>query len=191
VNVALYSRVSTTEQETQLQTDEIRAFVAARGWTVVAQETDNASGAKDKRPGLDRVMKLAKARKIDVVVVQSLDRFARSLKHLVTALDELHELRVQFVSTSEGFDLTTASGRAMYGMIGVMAEFERAMIRERVTTGLAKARREGKTLGRPGVKPDAKKLEHLVQARVSERAMAKALGCSRTAVRTAIRALNL
>lgn len=189
MKAAVYARVSTTDQDTARQLDEMRTYAKARKWTVVAEETDKLSGSKTERPGLEKIMSLARSRKIDVVVVQSLDRFGRSLKHLVESLTELDALGVKFVSTSQGFDLTTPSGRAMYGMIAVMAEFERAMIRERILSGLARAKRNGKQLGRKPLALDTRKLAQLRARKVSIWEMSRSLGCSRTAVRTALRAL--
>lgn len=184
---ALYSRVSTTDQNAKRQMDEMRAFVAARKWTVVATETDAMSGAKDRRPGLDRVMAMARARKCDVIVVQALDRFARSIRHFVVTIAELEAVGVAFVSTSQGFDMTTPMGKFAMTILASVAELEREMIRERVRSGMARARREGKQIGRAPKVVELAKLRKLVAAKASIWEMSRELGVSRTAIRTALR----
>lgn len=149
---ALYARVSTLNghQDPEMQLRELREFAGARGWQIIEEFTDRGvSGAKDRRPQLDRLMDAARSRKIDVLVVWKLDRFARSLKHMVTALSELEALGVEFVSLRDHLDLSTPGGRLMFHVISAMAEFERSLIQERVCAGLRNARAKGKTLGRP------------------------------------------
>lgn len=151
MRVALYGRVSTSDkgQDVQMQMHELRQYASNRKWEVIGEYVDEGhSGAKESRPALNRLMADAKARKFDAIVVWKLDRFGRSLKHLVTALAELDAVGVVFVSLKDGFDLTTPGGRAMFGMCAVMAEFERALICERVRAGMAHARAKGKRLGR-------------------------------------------
>jgi len=184
---ALYSRVSTTDQNAKRQVDEMRQFVEARGWRVVAEETDAMSGAKDKRPGLDRVMAMARARKCDVIVVQALDRFTRSIRHFVVTIAELEALGVAFVSTSQGFDSTTPMGKFAMTILASVAELERAMIRERILSGMAKARRDGKRVGRAPKVVELAKLRKLVAANTSIWEMSRQLKCSRTAVRFALK----
>src|SRR5664280_2094887 len=155
VNAALYARVSTKDkgQDPEMQLTELREFAAKRGWQVVGEFVDvGVSGSKDSRPQLDNMMRLAKTRKIDVIAVWKLDRFGRSLRHLVDALAELEALGVAFVSLRDNLDLTTPAGRMMFHVIGAMAEFERELIRERVRAGLAHARSKGQKLGRPRVR---------------------------------------
>ncbi len=152
--VALYARVSTLNghQDPEMQLRELREFAGARGWQIVAEFTDRGvSGSKDRRPQLDRLMDAARSRKIDVLIVWKLDRFARSLKHMVVALSEFESLGVPFVSLRDNLDLTTPSGRLMFHVVSAMAEFERALIQERVRAGLQHARAKGKRLGRPTV----------------------------------------
>jgi len=149
---ALYARVSTGngQQDPEMQLAELRQFAAARGWTVAGEYIDQGvSGSKDRRPQLDRLMTAARQRKIDVILVWKLDRFARSLKHLVCALSDFESLGVQFVALRDNLDLTTPAGRLMTQMIGAFAEFERSLIQERVRAGLRNARAKGKRLGRP------------------------------------------
>jgi DNA invertase Pin-like site-specific DNA recombinase len=148
---ALYARVSTVNhQDPEMQLRELRQFAAARGWQIVEEFTDRGvSGSKDRRPQLDRMMNAARSRQIDVVLCWKLDRFARSLKHMIVAISEFESLGVQFVSLRDNLDLTTPSGRLMFHVVSAMAEFERSLIQERVRAGLQNARAKGKVLGRP------------------------------------------
>jgi DNA invertase Pin-like site-specific DNA recombinase len=147
--VALYGRVSTADQRADLQLDALRALAAQRQWTVHEEYCDAGySGTKDRRPALDRLMADARRGKFGVVAVWRFDRFGRSLRHLVTALDEFRDLGIQFVSTQDAIDTATPSGRMMYGVIAAMSQFEAELIRERTVAGLAAARRRGVRLGR-------------------------------------------
>ena len=148
---AIYARVSTLDQEPENQLAELRRYVAARGWTGVEFVDRGVSGAKDRRPALDRLIRDAKLRKFDILVCWRLDRLGRSLKHLVTLLDELQVLGVAFVSLQEGIDATTPAGKLQMHILAATAEFEKARIAERVRAGLARARTNGKRLGRPYV----------------------------------------
>jgi DNA invertase Pin-like site-specific DNA recombinase len=150
--VALYARVSTLNhgQDPELQLRELRSYAASRGWMVFAEYVDNGvSGTRERRPELDRLMADAHRRRFDAVLIWKLDRFARSLKHLVNALAEFEALGVAFVSLRDNLDLTTPAGRLMFQIIGAMSEFERSLIQERVKAGLAHARSKGVKLGRP------------------------------------------
>src|SRR5271167_3068115 len=154
MNAAIYARVSTNGkgQDPEMQLTELREFVSKRGWQVVGEFVDvGISGSKDHRPQLDAMMRLAKARKVDVIVCWKLDRFGRSLRHLVDALAELQSVGCDFVSLRDNLDLTTPAGRMCFHVIGAMAEFERELIRERVKAGLAHARSKGRVGGRPVV----------------------------------------
>ena len=134
MKVAIYARVSTKNgnQNPELQLTELRDYARARGWQVIGEFVDvGVSGAKESRPQLDALMKLAKARKIDGIIVWKLDRFGRSLKHLVTALDELEALGVAFISLRDSIDLSTPQGKLMLAVIGAMAEFERGSVSRR------------------------------------------------------------
>src|SRR5579863_8536212 len=177
--VCLYARVSSSNghQDPELQLRELRAFAAARGWAVTGEFTDvGVSGSKDRRPKLDLLMAGAKSRAFDILLVWKLDRFARSLKHLVTALAEFDALGVQFVSLRDNLDLTTPSGRLMFYVIGAMAEFERALIQERVRAGLRNARAKGKKLGRPRADVDPTQVEVMRASGSSWREIAEKLG---------------
>src|SRR3954465_2200574 len=152
--VALYLRVSTTGQTVENQKLELEAWAGRAGHEMVAVYADaGISGAKgrDRRPEFDGMLKDAVRRKFDLLAAWSVDRLGRSLPDLVNALKELHEAGVGLFLHQQGLDTTTASGRAMYGMMGVFAEYGRAMIRERVNAGLTRARAQGKALGRPRV----------------------------------------
>jgi DNA invertase Pin-like site-specific DNA recombinase len=162
--VALYARVSTINgvQDPEMQLRELREFAQRRGWEITAEYVDRGvSGSKDRRPSLDQLMAAAKARKFDVMAVWKMDRFARSLKHLVNALAEFEALGIAFVSLRDNLDLTTPSGRLMFQIIGAMAEFERALIQERVRAGLRNAIAKGKRLGRPRHSYPQAKVERL------------------------------
>lgn len=159
--VALYLRVSTSEQNTRAQRRDLKAAAERHGWEVVRTfEDDGVSGAKgrDGRPGLDALLKAVTRREFDMVAAWSVDRLGRSLTDLLTVLGELHASGVGLYLHQQGLDTSTPSGRAMFQMMGVFAEFERAMIRERVMAGLARAREEGTKLGRrPIEEANAKK----------------------------------
>ena len=189
VNAALYARVSTKDkgQDPELQLTELREFAAKRGWKVVGEFVDvGVSGSKDSRPQLDAMMRLAKGRKLDVIACWKLDRFGRSLRHLVDALAELQAVGCAFVSLRDNLDLTTPAGRMMAHVIGAMAEFERELIRERVKAGLAHARSKGRIGGRPRVKrerdKDAKAIRRLRAEGQSYGEIAEELGRSKADV---------
>ena len=151
-NVAVYARVSTSDkgQNPEMQLRELREYAGRRGWTIYSEYTDKGvSGTKDRRPQLDRLMSDAHECKFDVVLVWKIDRFGRSLKHLVTAIAEFEAYGIAFVSLKDNIDMSTPSGRLMFHVIGAMAEFERSLIQERVRGGLAKAKADGTVLGRP------------------------------------------
>jgi DNA invertase Pin-like site-specific DNA recombinase len=149
MRAALYARVSTLDQEPENQLQELRRYVEARGWTAQEYVDHGISGAKDKRPALDQLVRDAKRRRFDVLVCWRLDRLGRNLRHLILLLDELHAVGVAFVSLAEGIDATTPAGRLQLHVLGAIAEFERARIAERVKAGLGRARAQGRKLGRP------------------------------------------
>jgi DNA invertase Pin-like site-specific DNA recombinase len=179
--VALYARVSThLGQDPAMQLRELRAFATARGWTVTNEFVDvGISGAKEKRPQLDLLVAGAHSRAFDIVLCWKLDRFARSVKHLVTALAEFDALGVQFVSLRDNLDLTTPSGRLMFHVIAAMAEFERSLIQERVRAGLRNARAKGKRLGRPTVSIPTAKVQRLRSQGLSWSRIAEATGVAK------------
>jgi DNA invertase Pin-like site-specific DNA recombinase len=161
--VALYARVSTlNNQDPEMQLSELREYAARRGWQIVEEFTEQGvSGCKESRPALNRLMSDACRRRFDAILVWKIDRFGRSLKHLVNSLAELAALGVAFISLRDNLDLSTPSGRLMFQIIGAMAEFERALIQERVRAGLRNARSKGKKLGRPRVVVDAPQIASL------------------------------
>jgi DNA invertase Pin-like site-specific DNA recombinase len=150
MRAALYARVSTSDQTCENQLLELRTYASARGWDIVREFVDaGVSGTKEKRPALDELVKDAKRRRFDVVACWRLDRLGRSLKHLVTLTEELTAVGIAFVSLGEGIDCTTPAGKLQLHILAALAEFERERIRERVLAGLARARAQGKRLGRP------------------------------------------
>jgi len=176
---AIYARVSTTNhgQDVTVQTRELEQFAEARGWQVVDQYLDiGVSGAKDSRPELNRLMTDAHRRKFDVVVVWKFDRFARSVSHLLRALETFNALGISFVSLSESLDTSTPAGKMVFTVLGAVAELERSLIAERVRAGLRNARAKGKTLGRPRTKVDANAVARLRSQGASWRAIANELG---------------
>jgi DNA invertase Pin-like site-specific DNA recombinase len=158
---AIYARVSTTDkgQDPDLQLRPLREYCQSRWLEVVGEYVDYTSGAKDRRPELDKMMDALRKRQVDCVIVWKLDRFGRSFQHLINSINEIDRLGVVFVSYSENIDLSTPAGRLMFHIIASMCEFERALIKERVRAGLANARAKGKKLGRRGLAPiDRKKI---------------------------------
>jgi DNA invertase Pin-like site-specific DNA recombinase len=151
---AIYARVSTNGQTTDNQVRELRKVAKRHGWNISAEYIDRGiSGAKgrDKRPELDKLLKAANRRDFSIIMAWSVDRLGRSLQHLVGFLDEIHAKGVDLYLHQQNIDTSTPSGKAMFQMAGVFAEFERSMIQERVRAGLNRAREQGKVLGRPKV----------------------------------------
>jgi DNA invertase Pin-like site-specific DNA recombinase len=184
VKIALYARVSTEGQDPEVQLMALRAHAAQRGWQVVEEFVDRGvSGAKERRPALDRLLKAAWAGRSQVVLVWRFDRFARSVKHLVAALETFRSLHVEFVSLQEQLDTATPIGQAMFTIIGAMAQLERDIIRERVKAGLERAKARGIRLGRPRVPVVAEDLVALRARGLSVGEMARRLRCSRSTVR--------
>jgi DNA invertase Pin-like site-specific DNA recombinase len=169
--VAIYVRVSTTEQNTRNQRRELKAVADRHGWEVIAAYEDpGISGAKgrDARPGLDALLKGVARREFDMVAAWSVDRLGRSLCDLLDILKELHAKNVDLYLHQQGLDTSTRSGRAMYQMMGVFAEFERSMIRERVMAGLARAREEGVKLGRRRIEDADKRKAAAIRAALTK-----------------------
>src|SRR5690242_17905556 len=157
MRAAIYLRVSTDGQTVENQRRELLAVAKRHGWEIAGEFVDRGiSGAKgrDSRPGLDRLLKGVARREFEMVAAWSVDRLGRSLQHLVGLLGDLHAKGVDLYLHQQGLDTSTPSGRAMFQMLGVFAEFERALIQERVRAGLARARAQGKRLGRPRVSND-------------------------------------
>jgi len=149
---AIYVRVSTAEQDTDLQETELRQYAESRGWNCVVYRDRGQSGAKNDRPALNQMLSDLRRRKFDVIVVWKLDRLARSLKQLLTIGEECRSLGVDLVSLHQNIDTTLPAGRLTFQILGAVAEFERELLRERVKAGMAQARRIGKHVGRPALR---------------------------------------
>src|SRR5215813_12632343 len=185
---ALYMRVSTKGhgQTTETQAIALREYAAHRGFEIVEEYRDEGiSGSKDSRPALDRLMKDARVRHFDVVIVARFDRFARSVSHLLRALEEFNHLGIDFVSLSESIDTSTPMGKMIFTVLGAVAELERNVIKERVQMGISRARRHGKQLGRPKRIFDRERARMLVQT-MSIREAARRLGVSRGVIEWAL-----
>jgi DNA invertase Pin-like site-specific DNA recombinase len=182
---AIYARVSTIGhgQSPEMQLTELREHCLRRGWQIAGEYVDTGiSGAKDRRPELDRLMQDGHRRKFDVVAVWKFDRFARSVSHLLRALDTFRVLGIEFVSLSESLDTATPAGRMVFTILGAVAELERSLIAERVRAGLRNARTKGVKLGRPGINLDRAKIVRLRGLGRSLREIAAELGCSHALV---------
>ena len=181
--VAVYARVSTSDQSTESQLLDLRRYTRERGWTIFKEYVDEGiSGTKDSRPALNQLMNDAKKRRFDAVLVWRFDRFARSTKHLILALEEFKNLGVDFVSYQENIDTSSPLGSAIFTIISAVAQLERDIIAERVKAGLRRAVETGKRLGRPAVKLDQERLRELSQQGLSIRAIARKLGLSKSMV---------
>jgi DNA invertase Pin-like site-specific DNA recombinase len=175
-----YARVSTANngQDPTMQTRELREYAERRGWTVAGEYVDvGISGSTEKRPELDRLMADAHRRKFDVVAVWKFDRFARSVSHLLRALDTFRILGIEFVSLSESLDTATPAGRMVFTVLGAVAELERSLIVERVRAGLRNAKAKGKRLGRPRVIVDARRIAALRAQGLGWKKIAREMGC--------------
>jgi len=160
-----------------MQTRELRQFAEARGWSVAGEYVDaGVSGAKDSRPELNRLMADAHKRRFDVVCVWRFDRFARSVSHLLRALETFRALGIDFVSYSEQMDTSTPAGKLVFTVLGAVAELERSLIVERVRAGVRNARAKGKRLGRPRLVVDRSKVSALRAAGLSWAKIAERLG---------------
>jgi len=162
LRVALYCRVSTSDQSTEPQILDLRQYVSDRGWTIYREYRDEGiSGTLDSRPALDELMNDARKRRFDVVLVWRFDRFARSTRHLINALEEFKNLNIDFVSFQENIDTSSPLGSAIFTIISAVAQLERDIIAERVKAGLRRAKENGKMLGRPRVAVDATRIAAL------------------------------
>ena len=177
MKAAIYSRVSTDTQTTDNQVRELMEVAKRHQWTVEAVYSDVISGATDKRPELDKMMEAVARKDIDIILAWDVSRLGRSLQHLVSLLSEIHAKGINLFLHQSGIDTTTPSGKAMFQMMGVFAEFERSMISERVRSGLDRAKAQGKKLGRPAVPPvTAKKVRDLRKEGLSWRKIANKVG---------------
>ena len=181
--VAIYARVSTKDQNPESQLLDLRKYVKLRSWEVYQEYVDRGvSGAKENRPALDKLMKDARKRKFDILLVWKFDRFARSTKHLVTALEELEGLGIDFCSYEDSIDTSTNHGKLVFTIMGAIAEFERSLIRERVLAGVRRAKENGIRLGRPPLELDIERMKDLASQGSSVRAIAKEMGISKSLV---------
>ena len=184
MRVALYCRVSTKDQNCSLQLNDLRAYCASRQLTVVREYIDaGQSGAQDSRPELNAMMSDARKRKLDMVLVWRWDRFARSTRHLLLALEEFRALKVQFVSFQEDIDTGTPIGQVLFTLIAAMAELERNLIVERVCAGIRNARAQGKQLGRRRRQVDVRRITEMQSSGMSLRQIAVEVGCGYGTVR--------
>jgi DNA invertase Pin-like site-specific DNA recombinase len=164
IRAALYARISTLNhgQNPEVQLGELREFCQRRGFTIAHEYVDKGiSGSRERRPALDKLLADCGKRLVDAVVVYRYDRFARSLRQLVNALEEFRSLGIDFISIHEGVDTSTPNGRLIFGIFASIAEFERELIRDRVRSGLAAAKARGKRVGRPRVAVDVRRIESL------------------------------
>src|SRR3984893_9094307 len=189
--VAIYCRVSTDGQSVDLQVNELREYAAKRDWHVIGEYLDiGVSGVKESRPALTRLMTDARQRKFDILLVWKIDRFGRSLKHLVNSLAELESVGVHFVSLRDSLDLSSPAGRLMAQLLGAISEFERSLITERVRAGIRNARNKGRRLGRPPLEVDSGRIARLKASGASLRAISEQLGISVGSVHRALRSKN-
>lgn len=186
--VALYARVSTLAgQSPEMQLVELREYAARRGWQVTEEYVDHGvSGAKESRPALNKLMADAKQRRFDMVAVWKIDRFGRSLRHLVNSLAELESLGISFVSLRDSIDLSSPSGVLMFQLIAAMSQFERSLIQERVRAGIRNARNKGRVLGRPRLEVDGGRIVRLRASGASLRTISEQLGISLGSVHRAL-----
>ena len=188
MKAAIYARVSTANnsQDPEVQLRELREYCQRRGWETASEFRDvGVSGSKDSRPQLNRLMADAKRRRFDAVVVHRFDRFARSVSHLLRALEEFRALGIEFVSLSEQVDTSTPTGKMVFTVLGAVAELERSLIAERVRAGLRNARAKGKKLGRPKAVVDQQKITALRSRGLSWRNIAVRLEVGEGTVRRA------
>jgi DNA invertase Pin-like site-specific DNA recombinase len=178
MKTAVYARVSTNNgQDPEMQLRELRDYCQRRNWEVAREYVDvGISGAKEKRPELDRLIADAHRRHFDAVVVWRFDRFARSVSHLLRALETFRSLGIEFVSLSEQVDTSTPTGKMIFTVLGAVAELERSLIVERVRAGVRNARAKGKRLGRPSKLADSGEIKRLRAQGASWRAIGKELG---------------
>jgi len=182
VRAAIYARVSTANngQDSTMQTRELREYCERRNWTLAGEYVDEGiSGMKDYRPELNKLMADAHRRRFDAVVVWRFDRFARSVSHLLRALENFKALGIEFVSLSEQVDTSTPTGKMIFTVLGAVAELERSLIAERVRAGLRNARAKGKQLGRPRIAVDAARIGALRADGRSWREITAELGISK------------
>ena len=191
MRIGIYARVSTKDQSCEMQIRDLRAYCAARGFDLVREYVDvGQSGAKDSRPELNKLMDDARKRQFDAIVVWRFDRFARSTKHLLSALEEFRSLGIQFISYQENIDTSSALGQALFTIVSAVAQLERDLIRERVSAGIRNARANGKKLGRPKSGVDRDRILELKAQGHSLRQIAANLGVGYGTVRARLLTLH-
>lgn len=191
MRVALYARVSTDGQTAESQTVALREYCARRGWEIHSEYVDaGVSGSTASRPELDRLMRDVTARKVKAVLVWKFDRLFRSVPHMLEALETFRHYGVEFVSITEAIDTTTPMGRMVYTLLAAVAEFEKGLIRERTLAGMARARAEGKRIGRPRVEVNVERAAQLWAGGKgwSYRQIGAAMGCSGMQIYRALKA---
>ena len=183
MKAAIYARVSTDEQTTDNQVLKLKKVADRNGWEIEAIYADTISGAKSKRPQLDKLMESVMRKEIDMVMVWSVDRLGRSLQHLTSLLSDIESKGINLYLHQQNIDTSSPSGKMLFQLLGVFAEFERSMIRERVLAGLDRARSQGKRLGRPPIPPiTVDKIKKLREEGLSLRKIAKQVGISTSKV---------
>ncbi len=191
IRAAIYARVSTADQNPDLQLDELERYAAARGLSVTDKYVDRGvSGAKSSRPQLDALLAAAQLRRFDALLVWKLDRLARSVRHLTTLSAELEALGIDLIVPGQAIDTSTPTGRLLFNVLGSIAEFERDLIRDRVVAGMKAAQRRGKAMGRPR-SLDAAECERIVRLRdggKTLRQVAAQVGVSKSTVCRALAA---
>ena len=191
MRIGIYARVSTKDQSCELQVRDLRAYCTARAFDLVREYVDvGQSGAKDSRPELNILMDDARKRQFDAIVVWRFDRFARSTKHLLSALKEFRSLGIQFISYQENIDASSALGQALFTIVSAVAQLERELIRERVSAGIRNARANGKQLGRPKSVVDRERILELKTIGQSLRQIAATLGVGYGTVRARLLTSN-
>ena len=183
----LYMRVSSVDQHPESQLHDLHSLAAQRGFEVVGEYTDRISGAKSKRPGLDQLLREARHGQFDILLVWAFDRIARSVKHLLDVLDELHHLNIEFISFREQIDSSGPLGKAIMVIIGAIAELERSLIVERVRAGMRRAKLEGRHIGRRPLDLDRAAIMHDRQRGLSLSQLAHQHRISRTTVMRVLR----
>src|SRR5450759_1238896 len=184
MRIEIYARVSTKDQSCELQVRDLRAYCTAWGFDLTREYVDvGQSGAKDSRPELNKLMDDAHKRQFDAIVVWRFDRFARSTKHLLSALEEFRSLGIQFISYQENIDTSSALGQALFTIVSAVAQLERDLIRARVSAGIRNARANGKKLGRPKSTVDRERILELKEQGLSLRQIAATLGVGYGTVR--------
>lgn len=187
---AIYARVSTDDQDESLQLTALQEFVSQRGWELKATYIDHGVSSRSVRPELERMMRDAHNRRFDVIAVWKFDRFARSTRELVFALEQFQALGIDFVSVTQAIDTSGPMGKLVFSVLAAIAEFERELIKERVVAGMKEAQRQGKHCGRPAKEFDVEKAASLRQTGLSWRKLASATGVPVHLLRTRLAAVK-